>query len=64
MVVLFGPTSAAEVDLYGLGRKITAEMDCLCCYRQTCDKSPNCMESISMDTVDRSIGEQLLLIKA
>jgi len=64
MVVLLGPTSATEVDLYGLGRKITAEMDCLCCYRQTCDKSPNCMESISMDTVDRSIGEQLHLIQA
>ena len=64
MIVLLGPTSAAEVDLYGLGRKITAEMDCLCCYRQICDKSPNCMESISVDAVDRSIEEQLLLIKA
>lgn len=63
MVVLLGPTSAAEVDLYGLGRKITAEMDCLCCYRQICHKSPNCMESISVDTVDQFIEEQLLWIK-
>jgi ADP-heptose:LPS heptosyltransferase len=62
MVVLLGPTSAAEIDLYGLGKKITAEMDCLCCYRQICDKSPNCMENISADAVARSIQEQLHLI--
>jgi ADP-heptose:LPS heptosyltransferase len=64
MVVLIGPTSAAEIDLYGMGEKITAEMDCLCCYRQVCDRSPNCMESISVETVFRSVEEQLNVIKA
>jgi ADP-heptose:LPS heptosyltransferase len=59
MVVLLGPTSATEIDLYGLGTKITADMDCLCCYRQVCDKSPNCMESISVDAVCQSVKEQL-----
>ena len=59
MVVLLGPTSAAEIDLYGLGTKLTAAMDCLCCYRQVCDKSPNCMESISVDAVAQAVGEQL-----
>jgi len=59
MVVLFGPTSATEIDLYGLGRKITAQMDCLCCYRQDCDKSPNCMENISVETVYESVEEQI-----
>ena len=63
MVVLIGPTSAAEIDLYGMGEKITAEMDCLCCYRQVCDRSPNCMESISVETVFRSVEEQLNVIK-
>jgi len=64
MVVLIGPTSAAEIDLYGMGNKITAEMDCLCCYRQVCDRSPNCMESISVETVFQSVKEQLNVIKA
>lgn len=64
MVVLIGPTSAAEIDLYGMGEKITAEMDCLCCYRQVCDRSPNCMESISVEPVFRSVKEQLNVIKA
>jgi heptosyltransferase-2 len=59
MVVLLGPTSEAEVDLYELGKKITAEMNCLCCYRQTCDKHPNCMESISVDTVFQAVKEQI-----
>jgi ADP-heptose:LPS heptosyltransferase len=59
MVVLLGPTSETEIDLYGLGKKITAEMDCLCCYRQVCDQSPNCMESIPMETVYRSVEEQI-----
>jgi ADP-heptose:LPS heptosyltransferase len=62
MVVLLGPTSETEIDLYGLGKKITAEMDCLCCYRQVCDQSPNCMESIPMETVYRSVEEQIGLI--
>lgn len=59
VVALFGPTSEAEIDLYGLGRKIVPDMDCLCCYRQTCDKSPNCMESISVETVYRSVEEEI-----
>jgi ADP-heptose:LPS heptosyltransferase len=59
MVVLLGPTSATEIDLYGLGTKITADMDCLCCYRQVCDTSPNCMESISVDAVYQSVKDQL-----
>ena len=62
MVVLFGPTSETEVDLYGLGSKITAEMDCLCCYRQTCDKSPNCMEMIAVEKVYQAVKEQAGLI--
>ena len=59
LVVLFGPTSAAEIDLYGLGQKILPEMDCLCCYRQTCERSPTCMESISAGTVFRAVKEEV-----
>ena len=64
MVVLLGPTSATEIDLYNLGRTVTAEMDCLCCYRQACGESPNCMERLSVKTVYRSVEEQLNLINA
>ena len=32
-VVLFGPTSAAEIELYGLGEKVVPDMACLSCYK-------------------------------
>ncbi|MCB9883305.1 MAG: glycosyltransferase family 9 protein [Planctomycetes bacterium] len=51
-VVLFGPTSAAEIEVFARGEKIVAEeLDCLCCYLMRCDKDPNCMNSISVDRV-------------
>jgi heptosyltransferase-2 len=46
-VVLFGPTSAAEIELYGRGVKITPPgLDCLCCYLPRCDKVPHCQALI------------------
>ena len=36
-VVLFGPTSAPEIELYGLGEKIVPDMGCLSCYKTSCD---------------------------
>lgn len=62
MVVLFGPTSTTEIDLYGLGTKIASELDCLCCYHQVCDQSPTCMESISVEAVYQAVTEQISLI--
>jgi len=60
MVVLFGPTSLAEIDLYGSGIKIAPEgMDCLCCYRPDCDVRPTCMERISVEEVLTAIRGQL-----
>lgn len=51
VIALFGPTSSAEIDLYGRGVKIVPEMDCLCCYRPRCDVRPTCMERIAPETV-------------
>ena len=55
VICLVGPTSATELDLYGMGEKITAEMDCLCCYLTRCDIHPNCMEGITPMRVLESI---------
>jgi len=54
-VVLFGPTSHTEIELYNRGEKIYSDMDCLVCYRQRCDKSPDCMEKIAADRVFKTI---------
>jgi heptosyltransferase-2 len=59
VVVLFGPTSAAEIELYGLGEKVVPDMDCLVCYKQACDFVPNCMDLISVDQVADAVRRQL-----
>jgi ADP-heptose:LPS heptosyltransferase len=62
-VVLFGPTSAAEIDLYGLGEKVVPDMACLSCYKNSCDFAPNCMDLISTDMVERAVLRQFALVR-
>jgi heptosyltransferase-2 len=62
VVVLFGPTSNTEIELFGLGDKIIPDMDCLACYKKVCDFSPNCMDSISVEMVKEAINRQLKVI--
>ncbi|MBI4682551.1 MAG: glycosyltransferase family 9 protein [Nitrospirae bacterium] len=57
VVALMGPTSPSEIELYGRGKIICADMDCLCCYKQTCEERPNCMELIPPETVLNTIKE-------
>jgi ADP-heptose:LPS heptosyltransferase len=63
-IVLFGPTSAAEIEMYGLGEKITPRMDCLACYKSTCDFVPNCMDLITTDMVERAVQQQLSTLQS
>jgi heptosyltransferase-2 len=46
VVVLFGPTSYNEIELYGLGKNIVSPVKCVVCYNRTCDKKPDCMQLI------------------
>ena len=61
VVVLFGPTSHAEIELFGLGEKIYPDMPCLSCYRQRCDVVPNCMQRLGADVVFAAVARQLEL---
>lgn len=63
-VVLFGPTNAAEIDLYGLGEKVAPDMTCLSCYKTSCDFMPNCMDLISTDMVERAVVRHLEIVQA
>ena len=62
-VVLFGPTSAAEIELYGLGEKVFPDMGCLSCYKTSCDFVPNCMDLISTDMVESAVLRQLAVAR-
>lgn len=59
-IVLFGPTSAAEIELYGRGEKIVPQgMDCLCCYLPSCDVKPHCQARIEPAVVLAAVQRQL-----
>ena len=55
VVVLFGPTSHTEIELFGQGKKVIPTLDCLACYKQECDFVPNCMDMISVEMVKQAI---------
>ena len=54
-IAIFGPTSAPEIYDYGRLTKIVSPIECICCYLRTCDKAPNCMDLISIDTLHAAI---------
>lgn len=57
VIVLFGPTSANEIELYNLGVKILSPVSCAVCYKVKCDKSYDCMHAISPNMVYRKFLE-------
>lgn len=63
-VALFGPTSAAEIEMYGLGEKVAPRMDCLACYKPACDFVPNCMDLITTGMVEAAVERQLFALAA
>jgi heptosyltransferase-2 len=54
-IVLFGPTSHTEIELYGRGEKVVSPLPCICCYRTSCDLKPNCMEAIVPERVFEAV---------
>ena len=51
IIVLVGPTSAAELYLYEKGIKLTPSFECKCYYKRNCTEEISCMESISSKLV-------------
>jgi ADP-heptose:LPS heptosyltransferase len=59
LIVLVGPTSAAELYLYEKGVKLTPSSECKCYYKRNCTEKISCMESISPDLVLKEIQKIL-----
>jgi heptosyltransferase-2 len=59
VVALFGPTACQEIELFGLGSKVTTTVDCAPCYRRSCDLSPSCMDAIGVDDVFTALVKTL-----
>lgn len=57
-VVLFGPTSLHEIDVFDRGARLRAEgKECLVCYRPDCDVRPTCMDELTVDAVHGAVLE-------
>jgi ADP-heptose:LPS heptosyltransferase len=63
IVCLFGPTSSEEIEDYGLIKKVIPDLECLVCYKQTCDFIPSCMDKISTDMVFEAVMNSINELK-
>ncbi|MCL2388970.1 MAG: glycosyltransferase family 9 protein [Elusimicrobia bacterium] len=59
VVAIFGPTSAAEIELYGRGTKIVSPKPCACCYKSDCFVKPTCMHEITSLEVIEAVKKYL-----
>ena len=57
VIAFFGPTSSAEIELFGKGKKIAPLMDCLVCYKRKCEFNPACMHLLTVDDFLEAIEE-------
>ena len=57
--VLVGPTAPWELEVFGLGKVIYSDLHCVSCYRSRCQKTINCMNSISSKLVVEEISKEL-----
>lgn len=52
VVVIVGPTSHTELDVFGNGRVVYSDkVDCLCCYLNRCDKTVTCMGTVEANQI-------------
>ena len=54
-VVIFGSTCPNEIMLTGKGELLSAGLDCQPCYKKECKIKNNCMESLELEEVKKSV---------
>lgn len=57
--VLVGPTSAAELDVFGRGAKLVPDRPCSCFYRPRCLARRSCLDRIPSGRVAEAVGRTL-----
>ncbi|MBI4678329.1 MAG: glycosyltransferase family 9 protein [Elusimicrobia bacterium] len=56
---LVGPTSAAELDVFGRGEKIAPALACSCFYRPRCRLAKTCLDRLPAGRVADAVGRWL-----
>jgi heptosyltransferase-2 len=59
VVAFFGPTSAVEVELYGLGEKLLSPEGCDCFYRHRCRHDIPCLAKLEPSSVLAAVERQV-----
>jgi heptosyltransferase-2 len=59
LVALFGPTASWEIEMYGLGERISPPDGCACFYQRACTSPAPCMETITPLMVADALGNEL-----
>ncbi len=59
VIVYTGPTSYAELDVFGKGEIVHSDIDCLVCYLNACDKTSNCMNTLTVENMLQVVGHYL-----
>ena len=58
-VVLVGPTSPWELDVFGKGDILYSDIDCLVCYLSRCDKVVTCMNTLQPEYVAAKVERHM-----
>ncbi len=57
VVAYIGPTCEQEIDLFGCGEKLVANVSCAPCYKRVCDQADRCVQAVSteeaIDAIER-----------
>ena len=61
LVAYFGPTSDAEIDLYGRGEKVLPSSPCQCYYQNQCTQKLSCMDNLQNKDMLAALERQLKL---
>jgi heptosyltransferase-2 len=62
VICFIGPTSSSEIDMYGLGEKVIAKSNCLCCYKSNCKSMEKIDIKEVMDKVEKIIKQKITVL--
>lgn len=55
VIAWFGPTCAHEIDLYGRGEKLLAQVPCAPCWKRLCNKEQMCYDHVPIAQVMHAV---------
>lgn len=59
VIVVIGPTSPWELELYGMGVVIYSDLECIACYLEQCNEVTNCMSTLKPESVFETVKNYL-----